>query len=568
MGRWVRTVVYWEELAYLYPESKYSRDVMPYIGHSYTTLSAYGKALEQNGVVLKYYDNMLKRLSEIEKDIEGKDIESMTRAIEILGDKELLNKIDLYNGLLYMEKFLMGSGAGVIYEIVELTDVSNKSRGAIIDTIHKRLKQKINDLRQQLLAESINTTFEIGRNLRMEGGGEINIDMIFEHSRSRRLYEEILKLYPKRPENGGILYQLARGYMEEGELNKSNRMLERIIKEFPDGKYSQEAAFRLGEYYFSLNDKPKAISYYRQALKGDDSSLNEKSLYKLGWAFFQSKDYEGAADMFMALLQRKGISLTPEGKEEIGEISIIERDMVWDSINTLVLVFDYMGDPSKIANYFKVRGVQEFEPYVYRKLGDIYLNTGRFKEAADVYEAFVNTNPLHEDAPVFQSKIIEAYTRGNMVDLAYNSRIKFVESYMEDSIWFKSNRRMAQKRIKDLVDYNKGLIKTDMYNLAKFHYSNARSSNKKDDYFEAILWIRRFIDIFPQEPESINLRYMLVEVNFIYAEIYSELKEYEKALAEYEKVAYKYQPSPFSAEAGYKILFYLEKLAKPSGKMR
>jgi len=418
------------------------------------------------------------------------------------------------------------------------------------------------DLMAKSMHQLADIYMEIEENTYMKRKGS------FDHSRSRGLYEEILKLYPKRSENGGILYQLARGYMEEGELNKSNQMLERIIKEFPDGKYSQEAAFRLGEYYFSLNDKQKAVSYYRQALKGDDSSLYEKSLYKLGWSFFQSKDYEGAADMFMALLQRKGISLTPEGKEEIGEISIIERDMVWDSINTLVLVFDYMGDPSKIANYFKVRGVQEFEPYVYRKLGDIYLNTGRFKEAADVYEAFVNTNPLHEDAPVFQSKIIEAYTRGNMVDLAYNSRIKFVESYMEDSIWFKSNRRMAQKRIKDLVDYNKGLIKTDMYNLAKFHYSNARSSNKKDDYFEAILWIRRFIDIFPQEPESINLRYMLVEVNFIYAEIYSELKEYEKALAEYEKVAYKYQPSPFSAEAGYKILFYLEKLAKPSGKLR
>ena len=180
MGRWVRTVVYWEELAYLYPESKYSRDVMPYIGHSYTTLSAYGKALEQNGVVLKYYDNMLKRLSEIEKDIEGKDIESMTRAIEILGDKELLNKIDLYNGLLYMEEYLMGSGAGVIFEITDLIDTSNKNRRVLIDTIHKRLLQKINDLRQQLLAESINTTLEIGRNLRMEGGGEINIDMIFE----------------------------------------------------------------------------------------------------------------------------------------------------------------------------------------------------------------------------------------------------------------------------------------------------------------------------------------------------------------------------------------------------
>src|SRR3989304_3131694 len=155
-----------------------------------------------------------------------------------------------------------------------------------------------------------------------------------DHSRSRGLYQEVLGLYPDRPENEGILDQFARGYMEEGDWNSSNALLERIVKGFPNGRFSHEAYFRLGEYYFQYGDRPKAITYYRQVLKKDDYNFYDKALYKLGWTLFQNRDYEAAADKFISLLERKGVKLIPEGKEEAKEISVVERDMVWDTIKT------------------------------------------------------------------------------------------------------------------------------------------------------------------------------------------------------------------------------------------
>ncbi|MDD5435731.1 MAG: tetratricopeptide repeat protein, partial [Nitrospira sp.] len=426
------------------------------------------------------------------------------------------------------------------------------------------------DFRSDLMTDSMEQLadiyMEIEENTYLKN--KTKFDHSHSHLMSRAIYEEIIKLYPDRHENEDVLYQLARGYMEEGNWEQSNIFLERIVKEFPNGKYSQESAFRLGEFYFDNNQTSKAIHFYKQVLKIDDYNLYDKALYKLGWALFQTKDYEAAADRLMLLLDRKGVKLTPEGKEEIKDTSLIERDMINDSIRTLILVFEYIGEPSRIAGYFKVRGIQNFEPYVYRRLGDIYLDSGRFIESANIYDAFVNTNPLHEDAPVFQTKIIEAYTKGNMIDLAYNARVKFVESYMEDSLWFKSNKRSAQKRVKDLVDLNKTLVKSDMYQLAKYHYSTAHASKKEKDYKEAMLWIHRFIDIFPKEPESATLRNMLIETNFLLAEIYFELKDYDKAATEYEKIAYKYQQSDYTGEASYRVLLSLEKLAKPSGKIR
>ena len=383
----------------------------------------------------------------------------------------------------------------------------------------------------------------------------------YDHSRSRRLYNDILSLYPDRPDNEEILYQLARGYLDEGNWESSIALLERLIRKYPDGEFVQEAYFRLGEYYYGLGQVQKSVQFYRQVLKNDDYNFYDKALYKLGWALFQGKDYEGAADKFMSLLERRMVKLTPEGKEEIGEILIIERDMVWDSIRNLVLLFDYMGGAERIANYFKVRGVQTFEPYIYRKLGDIYLETGRFKEAADIYEAFINTNPYHEDAPAFHSKIVEAYIRGNMLDLAFNARIRLIEIYRDDSVWFKSNRRGAQKRARELVLANKPLVKNDLFQLAKFHYAKARASKKKEDINEAIKWLHRYPFNFPEDTESI-------ELSFILAEILFEMKYYDRAAIEYEKIAYQYSPSPFTMESGYSALLSLEKIAKPTGEIR
>ncbi len=383
----------------------------------------------------------------------------------------------------------------------------------------------------------------------------------YDHSRSRRLYNDILSLYPDRPDNEEILYQLARGYLDEGNWESSIALLERLIRKYPDGEFVQEAYFRLGEYYYGLGQVQKSVQFYRQVLKNDDYNFYDKALYKLGWALFQGKDYEGAADKFMSLLERRMVKLTPEGKEEIGEILIIERDMVWDSIRNLVLLFDYMGGAERIANYFKVRGVQTFEPYIYRKLGDIYLETGRFKEAADIYEAFINTNPYHEEAPAFHSKIVEAYIRGNMLDLAFNARIRLIEIYRDDSVWFKSNRRGAQKRARELVLANKPLVKNDLFHLAKYHYAKARASKKKDDINEAITWLHRYPFNFPDDKESI-------ELSFILAEILFEMKYYDRAATEYEKVAYQYGPSPFTMESGYSALLSLEKIARPTGEIR
>src|SRR4030067_509581 len=124
----------------------------------------------------------------------------------------------------------------------------------------------------------------------------------YDHSRSRLVYREIISLYPDRAGNEDVLYQLARGYMDEGDWESSVAILDQLIKEYPDGKYTQEAYFRLGEFYYGIGQVQKSVPFYRQVIRNDDYNFYDKALYKLGWALFQGKHYEDAADKLITLL--------------------------------------------------------------------------------------------------------------------------------------------------------------------------------------------------------------------------------------------------------------------------
>lgn len=179
MGRWVRAVVFWEELSHLYPENKYKWEVMPLIGHAYAALSAYGKALQHNSVALQYYKKLEQKLSDMDRRIRLKDMKGIKEAMDITGDKGSSSELELYNGLLSMEEYLRGENNRIKSDVEALTKASEKKRSEIIGHISERLMRGIDSLRHRILEDSINTSLEIARNLRAEGGGRISNEMIF-----------------------------------------------------------------------------------------------------------------------------------------------------------------------------------------------------------------------------------------------------------------------------------------------------------------------------------------------------------------------------------------------------
>jgi len=368
-----------------------------------------------------------------------------------------------------------------------------------------------------------------------------------EHARSRSIYEKLLTLYPDRPENDRVLYQLAHIYDDEGDIEKSMSFLKQLVDHYPNSPSYGEALFRLAEAYYDSNEYEKAQTAYQKVINLDNTEFSEEALYKLGWIYFSVQDYPKAVTEFTRLMDRKRLQKGKGGlKQDAPGMSTPEWDQVMEVVRSIALSFSYLGPPSRIQDFYEKSGHKDYEYLIYRKLGDLYLAQKRVQDAVGAYEAFIKAYPYHEDAPIVQMEIIDAYQHLDLVDLSNQARIVFAERFGEDSLWYQKATPKSRQRVRP---FYRQLINQ----LALFYHSEAQQTRRPQDYEKALTWYRRYLKAFPKDPDS-------PRVNFLMAETLFELQRYPEAVDEYEHSAYDYALHQDSAESGYAVIVTLEKI--------
>ncbi len=272
-----------------------------------------------------------------------------------------------------------------------------------------------------------------------------------DHARSRKVYERLLALYPDRSENDRVLYQLAHINDDEGQMEPAIASLQRLVERYPASPLRLEAVFRLAEAYFDSNQYRRAQAAYEQAINAKDAGLADQAIYKLGWVYLSLQEHEKAIATFVRLVDRKRVS-TVNGPPRLDPqaLSATEWDEVLEVVRGMAFAFSYLGPPTKIQDYFEKTEHRDYEYLVYRKLGDLYMAQKRVQEAVGAYESFIKVYPLHEDAPMVQMEIIEAYQRLKLVDLANRSRINFVDRFGEESVWFPQASVASREKVRPL----------------------------------------------------------------------------------------------------------------------
>ncbi|MBI3610736.1 MAG: tetratricopeptide repeat protein [Nitrospirae bacterium] len=368
-----------------------------------------------------------------------------------------------------------------------------------------------------------------------------------DHARSRKIYEKLLTLYPNRPENDLVLYQLAHVYEDEGDTEQEMAVLRRMADHYPPSPLSLEAVFRLAETYYDSNQYRQAAEAYQKVINSKDPDLIERALYKLGWSYFSLQEYERAAGIFTRLVDRKRVARgSNPPRLDPRSMSATEWDQIMEIIRGLAFAFSYLGPPTKIQDYFEKAGHRDYEDLIYRKQGDLYMAQKRVQDAVGAYETFIKTYPFHEEAPMVQMDIIEAYQRLKLVDLANRARISFVERFGDESVWYQKATPPSRNRARPMT---RQLISQ----MALFYHSEAQQTRRAPDYERALTWYRRYLKSFPKEPEA-------ARINFLSAEGLFELRRYPEAVAEYERTAYEYPLHQDSAESGYAAIVTLDKI--------
>ena len=127
----------------------------------------------------------------------------------------------------------------------------------------------------------------------------------YDFAPAQKVYEEFLREFPSSSQKSQVLYNMAFALEEEGSLDRSISLYDDLTLATPGSRFSPEAYMRLGEHFFEIGDVDRALVYYRKALKGGDSQFYDKALFKIGWSYYATGDFEAAEDTFAELLSRE-----------------------------------------------------------------------------------------------------------------------------------------------------------------------------------------------------------------------------------------------------------------------
>ena len=365
-------------------------------------------------------------------------------------------------------------------------------------------------------------------------------------------YQDYMKDYPGAPRNDRVLYQLARAHEQGGDLETALRVLDRLVSEYPETPYREEAQFRRGELLFAMRDYPKAEQAYATVLVMQSASpFHERSLYMQGWSQFKQGRLDEGLASFFGVLDRKLTGGEGDGPlENAPTLTRADRELLEDTFRVASLSLENLQGAESIPRYITTPQRRAYEFRVYQHLGELFIKQDRTKDAADTFGAFARRQPLHAQAPVLQARVIEIYQAGGFANLALDAKKQYVEHYGIGSDFRRANPQGWEQA--------QPLIKTHLAELAQHYHASAQKSKASSDYQEAVKWYRAYLASFPQDPQA-------AQSNFLLAELLYEDKRWAEAGVEYEKAAYGYAPHARSADAGYAALLAYAQQEKQGG---
>ncbi len=349
-------------------------------------------------------------------------------------------------------------------------------------------------------------------------------------ARSIEIYERILREQPSPSGDERILYQLARAYEANGQLEQSLATLETFLRRYPDSAQAQEARFRSGEVLFALQRYREAERFYVLHYRyGEKSPYYEPALYKLAWCHYKQAQYpEALANFFRVLERHPGAYGSDSPALETGGLERAQREMLEDSLRGISLSYAAQGPAAAIQVQLQPLAGKPYELLVVDRLVRHYLEQRRFSDAAHSLQAFAQRNPRHPRAPAMMAESIEIYARGDFPSQAVAGKAAYVQ-------------RFAAQGDDPAV---RGRVETFRREVAEHYFNEAQRTQRRDDIEAAIRSYREVLADAPESPESSRMRFQLAE------QLYRS-GQYAAAAEEYGRVAYGRFPGADGAAAAY-----------------
>ncbi len=341
--------------------------------------------------------------------------------------------------------------------------------------------------------------------------------------KSTEAFRRLVREFPKHPRTDAALYALAKTLLL---LDNDNAVLyfNQIVQQHKDSPLLPDTYLALGEFYFYKQDMEKAKENYKEAMNFKESKVYPYAVYKLGWAYYNSKvkgekDVEDNVNKSIAAF-KLAIKIVEKDKDSPGNFNLRQ-----EAINDLIMVFAETERIDEAMDYFSRLGEKEAFYDMLEKLGNIYDDNGSVAKAIEVFNRLLAESPNRPRNPEIHVKLAKLYDTSLQIPMVVDTMKKMKALYVDqNSAWVKAN---AQN--KDLLAEASERVQKNIHRFGATYHQQGQKLKKKPYYEAAAELYRLYLATFPKADESYELRYYL-------ADIYMYFEQYENAADEYYKV--------------------------------
>lgn len=199
-----------------------------------------------------------------------------------------------------------------------------------------------------------------------------------------KIYREIFLSNEVNAKNPYVHYQYAQALYKGGNTSEAISEFRKLQSTFPESEYADKSLYIVGWIFFQKNSYNDAINSYRTMMNWyPNSSLNPVAYCSIGDAFFNQSKYDSAIVNYQTVINKYPKS-----------------NHVFDAINGIqycYLAQNQEGKAISLIDEFVIKNPGlSFSDQIFFKKGEIYYSQGQYEKAKLSYLDFTSRYPKSE----------------------------------------------------------------------------------------------------------------------------------------------------------------------------
>ncbi len=361
--------------------------------------------------------------------------------------------------------------------------------------------------------------FELGKNLYSLKKYKLAISELKEISTAEALY-----LRGKAAEELGD---------QEGEISA----FEELREKFPQSEYSQEAYFKLGNYYYSQKRYKETIEEFKKISQiFPHSSLISETYYWMGWSYFKLTEYQKASECFKKV------------REDDINLKLAQR-AIFMAAESLYNLEDYQKAREEYRDFIGKYPKAELSVNAQYAIAWTFLENKEYEPSIQEFKKLISIYPESKFVEEAQFRIGKGYFLLGNKDEAKTELEKFIDGYAKSNfraevLYSLSQMYLEEEKWMDSIIELEKLVREypDTKYLPDVLYGLCLSYFKKDEYNKAIEAGEKYLkDYFELQFGD--------DILYIKAICWEKLENQEKAITDYQILISKFPQSPYIEKA-------------------